>query len=64
MVFGRFTERRLSGWTALFLATTVLASVTGFFFHYLIADKGDSVLPLHGYAQTSHMGRFRSVPHL
>jgi hypothetical protein len=25
--------KRLDGWTALFLATTVLTSVTGFFFH-------------------------------
>ena len=30
---GLLTSRRLPGWTAVFLATTVLTSVTGFFFH-------------------------------
>ncbi len=30
---GMLTNRRLPGWTAVFLATTVLTSVTGFFFH-------------------------------
>jgi hypothetical protein len=29
---GMFGSKRLDGWTALFLATTVLTSVTGFFF--------------------------------
>jgi hypothetical protein len=33
--------KRLNGWTALFLATTVLTSVTGFFF------PRDHVLPSH-----------------
>lgn len=33
VVFGMFSAKRLNGWTALFLATTVLTSVTGFFFH-------------------------------
>ena len=33
VLFGLLTSRRLDGWTALFLATTVLTSVTGFFFH-------------------------------
>jgi hypothetical protein len=30
---GMFGSKRLDGWAALFLATTVLTSVTGFFFH-------------------------------
>ena len=30
---GMFKAKRLDNWTALFLATTVLTSVTGFFFH-------------------------------
>ena len=32
VLFGMFSVSRLPGWTALFLATTVLTSVTGFFF--------------------------------
>jgi uncharacterized membrane-anchored protein len=30
---GMLAAKRLDGWTALFLATTVLTSVTGFLFH-------------------------------
>jgi len=33
VVFGMLAARRLDGWTALFLATTVLTNVTGFMFH-------------------------------
>ena len=33
VLFGMFASKKLDGWTALFLATTVLTSVTGFFFH-------------------------------
>jgi K+-transporting ATPase A subunit len=33
VAFGMLTNRRLDGWTALFLATTIATSVTGFFFH-------------------------------
>jgi hypothetical protein len=33
VLFGMLSSKRLDGWTALFLATTVLTSVTGFFFH-------------------------------
>ncbi|HLQ27383.1 MAG TPA: hypothetical protein VK138_16080 [Acidiferrobacterales bacterium] len=33
VLFGMFSAKRLNGWTALFLATTVLTGVTGFFFH-------------------------------
>ena len=33
VLLGMLTANRLTGWTALFLATTVLTSVTGFFFH-------------------------------
>jgi len=32
VVFGLLTDRRLDGWTALFLGTTVATSVTGFLF--------------------------------
>jgi hypothetical protein len=38
---GMFSSRRLDGWTALFLVTTVLTSVTGFFF------PRDHLLPSH-----------------
>jgi hypothetical protein len=34
VVFGLLTGKRLDGWTALFLATTVLTSVTGFLFPF------------------------------
>jgi len=33
VLFGMLGDKRPDGWTALFLATTVLTSVTGFFFH-------------------------------
>jgi hypothetical protein len=41
VLFGMFSSKRLDGWTALFLATTVLTSVTGFFF------PADHLLPSH-----------------
>jgi hypothetical protein len=41
VVFGMFGSKRSPGWTALFLATTVLTSVTGFFF------PRDHILPSH-----------------
>jgi hypothetical protein len=34
VVFGLFASKRLDGWTALFLGSTVLTSVTGFFFPF------------------------------
>lgn len=37
VVIGMLRSRRLAGWTALFLATTVLTSLTGF------------LLPIHGF---------------
>src|ERR1700693_5357913 len=33
------------------------ANVNGIRLHYLIAGKGDPVILLHGYAETSHMWR-------
>ena len=41
VLFGMFSANRLDGWTALFLATTILTSVTGFFF------PRDQLLPSH-----------------
>jgi hypothetical protein len=41
VLFGMFRSQSLNGWTALFLATTVLTSVTGFFF------PRDHLLPSH-----------------
>ena len=41
VLFGMFGSKRLEGWTALFLATTVLTSVTGYFF------PRDHILPSH-----------------
>jgi hypothetical protein len=34
VIFGMLAAKRLDGWTALFLATTVATSVTGFFFPF------------------------------
>src|SRR3989442_755072 len=41
VVFGLLTAKRLDGWTALFLASTVATSVTGFGFPF------DHLLPSH-----------------
>jgi hypothetical protein len=41
VVVGMFGSKKLEGWTALFLATTVLTSVTGYFF------PRDQILPSH-----------------
>src|SRR5258706_15589505 len=41
VLFGMLGSKKLDGWTALFLATTVLTSVTGFFF------PSDQILPSH-----------------
>ena len=41
VLFGLIAGRRLSGWTALFLVTTILTSVTGFGFPF------DHLLPAH-----------------
>jgi hypothetical protein len=41
VVFGLLAGKRLDGWTALFLATTVATSVTGFGFPF------DHLLPSH-----------------
>lgn len=41
VLFGMFGSLRLPGWTAVFLATTVLTSVTGYFFPV------DRILPSH-----------------
>ncbi len=44
VVFGLLTAKRLDGWTAVFLSTTVLTSVTGFFF------------PFHGFTPAIGVG--------
>ena len=41
VLYGMFSSKRLAAWTAVFLLTTVLASVTGFFFPV------DKILPSH-----------------
>ena len=41
VLFGLLAGKRLNGWTALFLATTVATSVTGFGFPF------DHLLPSH-----------------
>src|SRR6185503_16869847 len=44
VLFGLLTGRRLDHWTSFFLATTVLTSVTGFFF------------PFHGFTPAIGLG--------
>jgi predicted anti-sigma-YlaC factor YlaD len=44
VAFGLLGSKKLDGWTALFLATTVLTSVTGFFF------------PFHGFKPSYAVG--------
>ncbi|HVS90196.1 MAG TPA: hypothetical protein VHF01_18490 [Candidatus Acidoferrum sp.] len=44
VVLGLLTAKRLDGWTALFLASTVATSVTGFFF------------PFHGFLPSHAIG--------
>lgn len=48
VVFGLFVSKRLDGWTAIFLASTVLTSVTGFFFpfHRLLPSHVLGILSL------------------
>ena len=48
VVFGLLTGKRLDGWTALFLATTVATSVTGFLFpfHQLLPSHKVGILSL------------------
>jgi hypothetical protein len=41
VIFGMLNGKRLDGWTALFLATTVATSATGFGFHV------DHIMPSH-----------------
>jgi hypothetical protein len=47
VVYGLFAADRLNGWTALFLLTTVLTSVTGFLFPF------HKFLPSHGVGTIS-----------
>src|SRR5271170_5841716 len=48
VLYGLLTGKRLDGWTALFLATTVATSVTGFFFpvHHFLPSHGVGILSL------------------
>jgi hypothetical protein len=43
VAFGLLAGRRLDGWTAIFLITTVATSVTGFFFPFHGITPGDAV---------------------
>jgi hypothetical protein len=43
VVFGLLGSKRLEGWTALFLFTTVATSVTGFFFPFHGFTPGDAI---------------------
>jgi hypothetical protein len=43
VIFGMLSAKRLNGWTALFLLTTVLTSVTGFQFPFTHVTPGHKV---------------------
>ncbi len=43
VAYGLLVARRLDGWTALFLTTTVATSVTGFFFPFKGVTPGDVI---------------------
>jgi hypothetical protein len=60
VVYGLLTAKRLDGWTATFLTTTVLTSVTGFFFpfHGLTPGQALGVLSLISLALTI-LARYR-----
>jgi hypothetical protein len=48
VAYGMLTGRRLDGWTALFLITTMATSVTGFFFpvHHFMPSHGVGIISL------------------
>ncbi|MGD1276179.1 MAG: hypothetical protein ABR964_03020 [Tepidisphaeraceae bacterium] len=48
VMFGLLTARRLDGWTAVFLATTLATSVTGFLFpvHHFLPSHGVGIVSL------------------
>jgi hypothetical protein len=48
VVYGLLTGKRLDGWTAIFLATTALTSLTGFLFpvEHLLPSHVVGIIPL------------------
>src|SRR5260370_33757675 len=48
VMFGLFAGKRLDGWTAIFLVSTVATSVTGFLFpfHRFLASHGVGIVSL------------------
>jgi len=48
VAYGLLTAKRLQGWTALFLATTVATSVTGFLFpvHHFMPSHGVGIISM------------------
>jgi hypothetical protein len=48
VAFGLLAANRLEGWTAVFLGSTVLTSVTGFFFpfHHFLPSHGVGIISL------------------
>ncbi len=62
VVYGLFTSKRMDGWTATFLATTVATSVTGFLFPIHGFTPGHAVGVLSLILLTfSILGRYRYV---
>ena len=60
VMYGLLAAKRLDSWTALFLSTTVLTSVTGFGFPFHGSDSGDQVgSDIAGGARASpHLARY------
>ena len=56
VVFGLLTAKRLDGWTAIFLASTALTSVTGFMFPF------HKFLPSHGVGIVSLVVLALAIP--
>jgi hypothetical protein len=56
VLYGFFAAKRLDGWTAIFLATTVATSVTGFFFPV------DHFMPSHALGILSLLALAIAVP--
>lgn len=63
VLFGLLTAKRLNGWTAFFLTTTVLTSVTGFLFpfHHIMPSHIAGIISLVVLAMTIYA---RYVRHL
>src|SRR5271169_3668936 len=63
VMFGLLGGKRLDGWTALFLSTTVATSVTGFFFpvHHFMPSHAVGIISLAVLALAIYARHARSL---